>query len=160
MWRAEIHQEKPGPLYLVDVMTRGQKAHFRILWSIWLLSVYIFWDWWYRWPHIVGYPRFVLNTLVLSWTLLLPLYFFFFVSKMKRPNPEIPIPEGRAAMVVTKAPSEPWSVVRETLKAMLAQKHPHDTWLADEDPSRETMEWCREHGVKVSTRRGVPGYNR
>lgn len=22
---------------------------------------------------------------------------------------------------------------------------PHDTWIADEDPSEETLEWCKEH---------------
>src|SRR5258705_9038056 len=63
-------------------------------------------------------------------------------------------------MVVTKAPSEPWGVVRETLEAMLAQDHPHDTWLADEDPAHETIAWCKTHGVKISTRKGVADYHR
>ena len=63
-------------------------------------------------------------------------------------------------MVVTKAPSEPFEVVAETLAAMLAQDVPHDTWLADEDPSRETLDWCRRHGVLVSTRKGRADYHR
>ncbi len=62
-------------------------------------------------------------------------------------------------MVVTKAPSEPFGVVAETLRAMLAQNVPHDTWLADEDPSPETLAWCREHGVFVSTRRERADYH-
>jgi len=45
-------------------------------------------------------------------------------------------PSGsRAAMVVTEAPSEPFRMVAETLKAMLALDVTHDTWLADEAPS-------------------------
>jgi cellulose synthase (UDP-forming) len=50
--------------------------------------------------------------------------------------------------------------VRETLEAMLAQGYPHDTWLADEDPALDTLAWCREHGVCVSTRKGVTDYHR
>ncbi len=63
-------------------------------------------------------------------------------------------------MVVTKAPSEPFEVVAETLRAMLAQDVPHDTWLADEDPSPATLAWCEKHGVFVSTRKGRADYHR
>jgi cellulose synthase/poly-beta-1,6-N-acetylglucosamine synthase-like glycosyltransferase len=63
-------------------------------------------------------------------------------------------------MVVTKAPSEPFDVVRETLKAMLRQTYQHDTWLADEDPQGDTLAWCEAHGVKVSTRKGRADYHR
>jgi hypothetical protein len=62
-------------------------------------------------------------------------------------------------MVVTKAPSEPFPIVRRTLEAMLAQRYPHDTWLADEDPSAETLAWCENHGVRVSTRKGRADYH-
>ncbi|ODT17786.1 MAG: N-acetylglucosaminyltransferase, partial [Kaistia sp. SCN 65-12] len=64
------------------------------------------------------------------------------------------------AMVVTRAPSEPFPVVAETLRAMLAQNVPHDTWLADEDPSPETLAWCEANGVFVSTRKGREDYHR
>ncbi|MET0941260.1 MAG: glycosyltransferase family 2 protein, partial [Mesorhizobium sp.] len=68
--------------------------------------------------------------------------------------------DSRVAMVVTKAPSEPFAVVAETLSAMLAQDVPHDTWLADEDPSHEAIEWCARHGVSISTRKGNSDYHR
>ena len=58
---------------------------------------------------------------------------------MKKPNPELEIPrEWRIAMIVTKAPAEPWSLVRTMLEHMLAQDVPLDTWLADESTSEET----------------------
>lgn len=63
-------------------------------------------------------------------------------------------------MVVTKAPSEPWELVRRTLEAMLAQHLPHDTWLAEEAPGEDTRRWCQSHGVQVSTRQGVSDYHR
>jgi cellulose synthase/poly-beta-1,6-N-acetylglucosamine synthase-like glycosyltransferase len=81
---------------------------------------------------------------------------------MTKPNPELPVPNLRAAMVVTKAPSEPWPVLQRTLEAMLDQDYPHpfDVWLADEQPSEETLQWCDEHEVWVSTRFGVEEYHR
>lgn len=68
----------------------------------------------------------------------MPGYFYFFLLRMRVVNPLIePDPTWRLAMVVTKAPSEPWPLVRRTLEAMLAQDIPHDTWLADEAPSAD-----------------------
>ena len=55
---------------------------------------------------------------------------------------------------------EPFPIVRETLEAMLRQAYPHDTWLADEDPSPETIKSCRERGVMMSTRKGGADYHR
>ncbi|NJS40962.1 glycosyltransferase [Candidatus Gracilibacteria bacterium] len=45
---------------------------------------------------------------------------------------------------------------------MLAQKYPYkyDVWLADEDPQKETIEWCKENRVKISTRKNNPDYHR
>jgi cellulose synthase/poly-beta-1,6-N-acetylglucosamine synthase-like glycosyltransferase len=42
---------------------------------------------------------------------------------------------------------------------MLNQTYRHDTWLADEDPSDETLAWCERHSVHVSTRRGKAEYH-
>ena len=68
----------------------------------------------------------------------------------------------RVAMIVTKAPSEPWGIVENTLKAMIAQEidgYPYDVWLADENPSDDTIAWCLNQGVRISSRKGVEEYN-
>jgi cellulose synthase/poly-beta-1,6-N-acetylglucosamine synthase-like glycosyltransferase len=81
---------------------------------------------------------------------------------MLKPNPGLPTPDLRAAMIVTKAPSEPWEVVERTLLAMLDQDYPYpyDTWLADERPTGEVRQWCAAHGVRVSSREGIEDYHR
>src|SRR5437879_3581502 len=89
--------------YLVDVMDKKQKLTFLFLLLLWGLTQLVFWQWWFRSDHIVDLTRFVFNTLILAWSLLLPAYFFFFVSRMKRPNSKLPLPHYRVAMVVTKA---------------------------------------------------------
>jgi cellulose synthase (UDP-forming) len=120
-----------------------------------------FWSWWLRPEHIAGAASFVLVSLVLAWVTLEPLYFLLVFSRAKKPAGALRLPPGsRVAMVVTKAPSEPFSVAAETLIAMLEQDYPHDTWLADEDPSSETLQWCAARGIKVSTRRGRADYHR
>ena len=50
-------------------------------------------------------------------------------------------------------------LLKITLKAMLAQDLPHDTWLADEDPDEDTIQWCHENGVFISTRKDCPEYH-
>jgi len=102
----------------------------------------------------------VINTIVIGWTLILPGYYFFFVYRMKIANPALNPPEGSYAIVVTKAPSEPWPVVSRTLTAMLQQKFPYkyDVWLATEKIDAEILAWCHQHNVHISCRDGIVNY--
>jgi cellulose synthase (UDP-forming) len=148
--------------FLVPVMNGGQKRTFAALVVLWLGSLAFFWSWWLRGDHVVTVLGMVVNTLMLVWGLLLPGLFFFHVGRMRRPNPALETPRLRVAMIVTKAPSEPWDVVRGTLRGMLRQRMPYayDVWLADEKPDAETLAWCDANGVRVSTRDGVDAYHR
>jgi cellulose synthase (UDP-forming) len=151
----------PAPASLIEVLSPRKRLEYRVLCALWVVAVALFWWWWLDGGHVVGCAKFLLNSALILWTMVLPAYYLFFLGRMKRPDPSTVIPPGwRVAMVVTKAPSEPFAVARATLEAMLAQRHPHDTWLADEDPTAEALEWCRSHGVRVSTRRGVTDYQR
>ena len=129
--------------------------------AVWLITLSIFWVWWLSPEHVFSVPRFALISFVLMWATLIPAYFIFIFAKGKVPKKSKRSISGHIAMVVTKAPSEPFSVVKKTLKALLKQKgYRHDTWLADENPSRETLKWCKKHGVKISCRNGVGAYHR
>jgi cellulose synthase (UDP-forming) len=144
-------------------MTTRQLRTLRALVGLWVIALLWFWTWWLRADHVVSLGGMLLTSALIGWSTLLPGWFFYFVLRMRRTNPELELPSGRIAMVVTKAPSEPWPLVRKTLEAMLAQRLPSDrafdVWLADEDPTGEVQKWCRLHAVQVSTRRGVAGYN-
>ena len=146
---------------VVPLMDSGTRIVFHLLALGWFVALGIFWRWWLRDEHYVDAFRFGVNCFVLFWTTFIPGYFIFIIRSAVVPNPALSVPrDWRVAMVVTKAPSEPFDIVRTTLLAMLDQTYPHDTWLADEDPSPETLDWCRDHGVFVSTRRGVAAYHR
>ncbi len=145
----------------VPVLTGYRRKEYLAGAVVWLVLLIYFWAWWLRPEHYIGLWGFSLVTAVLAWVTLLPAYFIAIFYRAQKPCGPLRLPVGnRVAMVVTKAPSEPFSIVATTLNAMLAQEFPHDTWLADEDPSPETLNWCNEHGVFVSTRKNRPDYHR
>ncbi len=146
---------------LIDVLDLPRKLFLIFLVAAWLFAILEFFSWWCRAEHVVGPLRFVFNTLLVTWSIVVPSYFLFFALRMKRVNPNVPLPtHWRVAVITTRAPSEPFEVVKHTLEAMLSQRYPHDTWLADEDPTEEVYEWCRAHGVRVSTRKNIEAYHR
>ena len=158
-WAATAHVRQLEGLHLVPLMSRAQKIQYRIWLTIVLVALVYFWIWWLQPEHNIGTFSYVLNVIVIAWLTLLPLYFVLILPRAHVPA-QLPVPPGyRVAMVVTKVPSEPFPVVQETLEAMLRQTYLHDTWLADEDPSSETIKWCREHGVMISTRKDRLDYH-
>jgi len=145
---------------LVPVISPQQKKILLALLTGWVASLSWFWLWWLQTSHVVTSAGMIVNSLILVFDMFMPGYLFFFACKMKRPNPNLPVrTDWKVAMVVTKTPTEPWSIVKKTLTAMLAQSYPHDTWLADEDPSPETIAWCSTHNVSISCRKGVKEYH-
>ncbi|MEO7837019.1 MAG: glycosyltransferase family 2 protein [Acidimicrobiales bacterium] len=152
----------PSSPTLVPVLSYGRELVLRLLVLSGVVTSAWFWLWWLGNGHGRWGVGSVAATGLLGWLFLLSAYFWFFISRMTRPDPSVPLVDGRVAMIVTKAPSEDWDIVLRTLEAMLAQAFPRpfDTWLADERPSLATLEWCLAHGVKVSTRYGVSDYHR
>lgn len=143
------------------VMSRRQIWIFRGLIAAWVAATLSFWHWWLESAHLVSWTGMLFTSLPVLWGTCLPAWYFFFAHRMRQLDPETPLPRGRVAMIVTKTPSEPWSMVRKTLEAMLTQEFPRDfdVWLADEDPSEATRAWCAAYGVRISSRKGVLGYN-
>jgi len=128
---------------------------------VWIIAFTAFWHWWLDGDHLTGRTGLVLNSMLLIYLSYLSGYFVLMANRLRKVNPEIEVPAVRTAFVVTKAPSEPWEVARATILAMLEQSfpHPYDVWLCDEKPTRDVLNWCNQHGVRVSTRNGVTAYH-
>ena len=110
----------PGP-----AVSLRQELTLRVLVLATVAAGAWFWLWWLASGHgSWTSPMSVISTVLLAWVFLMPTYFLFFACRMTRPDPRIPLPALRVAMIVTKAPSEPWAVVRATLEAMLTQDYP------------------------------------
>ena len=156
--QAQGPQDEP---LMTPVLQGYRRAEYLAGAALWLAALVYFWRWWFEPAHYVDLSGSILVTLVLAWVTIIPAYFIVVFFRAKKPHGRLRLPAGsRVAMVVTKAPSEPFAIVAQTLRAMLAQEVPHDTWLADEDPSPATLDWCDRHGVHVSTRKGREDYHR
>ncbi|MCO5072334.1 MAG: cellulose synthase catalytic subunit [Rhizobiaceae bacterium] len=156
----KLRRSGPSP-YLQPLLNSRQRWVYGAGIVLWVLAQIYFWEWWLRPEHVVNVFLFTYMSVAFAWLSSQPLYFLAIFFNATRPASDLTVPTGsRIAMVVTKAPSEPFSVVSKTLEAMLKQDMPHDTWLADEDPSPETRAWCEERGVFISTRKGVADYHR
>jgi len=155
-------QRSPLRVGLVAALALRSRLGLIAIVGLWLASSAYFWSWWLAPGHVDTIAGLAVNTAVLAFDLVLvPLWFFFFLLRMRRPAKALELPELRTAIIVTKAPSEPWPLVRTTLKAMLQQDFPHsyDVWLADERLTEEVIDWCAAHDVRMSSREGVAEYH-
>lgn len=150
-----------SPELYVPLLTTRQRITLGLLTAGWLVAFAAFWYWWLQPEHNVGWPGLILNSVLLFYLSYLPIYFLVAVQRLRQINSKLHVPDLRVAFVVTKAPSEPWDLARSTLQAMLAQDFPHsyDVWLCDEDPTKETVEWCKNSQVHLSTRKGIAEYH-
>jgi len=143
------------------LLTGRRRVKYDGLILLWIVATVYFWVWWLDPEHILPGMRYWVITLAFGWLFFLQAFFIFIFRSARIPAGPLPDPAStRVAMIVTKTPSEPFSVVQKTLEAMLRQTYPHDTWLADEDPQPETIAWCKAHGVQISTRKNRPDYHR
>jgi cellulose synthase/poly-beta-1,6-N-acetylglucosamine synthase-like glycosyltransferase len=147
---------------MVPALRRRDRTAITAMSVGWMACFVTFWLWWLTPDNRTGWSGLVLNSVILFYVTAIPLYFLLSVSWLRRPDPTRRVPELRVAFIVTKAPSEPWETAKRTLVQMLGQDYPHpyDVWIADEAPSDETLIWCAQNGVKVSTRHGVDAYHR
>lgn len=128
-----------------------------VLWGVGTLS---FWRWAVQPEVWVSVPGTLINLVILIYITGYPAWPFYLFLRMQQVRGDVGVKAGeRVAMVVTKAPSEPWPLVQKTLLAMLAQHPDHDTWLADEQPTKEIRLWCEKHKVHISSRAGVVEYH-
>jgi cellulose synthase (UDP-forming) len=146
----------------VPVLSGPHRLLLGVLTVAWVACLAAFWWWWLQPEHRVGVAGLVVNSLLLAYVTSLPLYFVVAVNRLREVRRDVGLPRLRVAFVVTRAPSEGWEVACRTLQAMRDQEFPYDydVWLCDEDPPEHVLDWCRENGVYVSTRRGVDAYHR
>ncbi|GAA3825115.1 glycosyltransferase [Streptomyces phyllanthi] len=156
------HRRAVRPSTFVHRLSLRGRLLAGVLTAGWVVAFVLFWAWWLKPEHRVTWTGLAVNSLLLLYVSILPAYFLTAVSRLRHVPPSVEVPRLRVAFVVTHAPSEPWSVARATLQAMLAQKFPlpYDVWLCDEDPSEDVLRWCQSNGVRVSCRQGVREYHR
>jgi cellulose synthase (UDP-forming) len=144
-----------------SALTRGQRAlHVGIV-LLWALGNVQFWTWWM--PRAQGGEAWLAITVSAALAYqatVMPTVFWWFVGRMRRPVHRRP-PRGlRVAMITLCVPScESLGVVEGQLRALRAVRHPHDSWILDEENSPAVRELARRYGVRYFSRAGVERWN-
>jgi len=143
------------------LLNKKDKTFLAVVVACWFIAEIFFLSWWFDTQHITSSVGFAINSLLLVVLFLSPAWFLTFIFRSARVRKNIKIPQYRVAMITTKVPSEPFEIVKKNLLAMLKQNYPYkyDVWLADEQVTQETKDWCDKHNVKISCRYGVAEYH-
>ncbi|HSD80276.1 MAG TPA: glycosyltransferase family 2 protein, partial [Solirubrobacteraceae bacterium] len=146
----------------VPVLSTGRRIVYVLLGALWALVVVRFWVYWAQ-PEHRGAPALYLPaTVALAYLLTgLPTYFWFFVGRMRRPVHVPPPPGLRVAVVTLCVPShEALEIIERQLRALVAVRYPHDSWVLDEGADPEVRRRAAALGVRYFTRKGVARWNR
>ena len=152
---------RPRQVRHEPVFTRRQRVMYWALTALWLVLVVQFWRWWLAPEHQGSLVLFVLASVPMAYlTTGLPSFYWFFVGRMRRPVHMAP-PQGmRVALVTLCVPShETLDVIADQLRALVAVRYPHDSWVLDEGADPEVERLANELGVRYFTRKDVPMWN-
>jgi len=129
----------------------------------WAAGFADFWVWWFAPAHRTSTAGLAINSIILVYLTCYPAFFVIAVNRLRCVSRSVEVPMLRVALVVTRAPAEPWDIARSTLCAMKNQDFPlpYRVWLCDESPTAEILDWCAAHQVTVATRESaVAEYHR
>lgn len=152
-------------------MTRRERATYRLLMTLGVVSLLVFYGWWLRpsqlpdngdgalW-RVVDVVLFAALTFVLSHRVFMDVYVWVVARKIRRLSAApAPAPGLRVAFITTFVPgAEGLDLLGRTLPAMLAADYPHDVWLLDEGGDPEARELAEALGVHYFTRHGRREY--
>ena len=143
------------------VLSGVSLGRYRALAGLWGAVTVTFWVWWFEHATPGGSWLYWLQTVALLYqTAALPVFYWWFVGRMRRPVEVTPRSDARVAMITLCVPShESREVIREQLDALVAVSFPHDSWLLDEGGSEELRALAEARGVRYFTRCGIERWN-
>ena len=101
-----------------------------------------------------------LATLLILRSILLHQMLWFSLLLMRKPKPMTPKKGRKVAVVTTFVPeAEPFSMLEQTLKALVNLDYTHDTWVLDEGDTDEVKTLCHQLGANHFSRKQLPHYH-
>ena len=95
--RADAEDDAP---LLVPVLSLRKELTLRLLVLLTVAAMAWFWMWWIGEGHGTWTAPSVIVTTLFAWASVLSMYFLFFITRMTKPNPALPVPRACAS---------PWS---------------------------------------------------
>lgn len=111
--------------------------------------------------HIFDYLLFITLSYIVWHHILMELFSWYITTYIQQPVVQ-PVTDLklRVAYCTAYVPgSEPYDILEQTLKAMVAVDYPHDTWLLDEGNDEGAKEICKRYGVHHFSRHGKEEFN-
>lgn len=115
-----------------------------------ILIQFIFW--YFRKDHIGSLWLFILVSFSLGYKTLHLLYEWYYCAFIDAPPPKVLKRDYTVDILTTFVPGEPYQMIEETLKAIVAIEYPHQTILCDEGDDPYLKEFCASIGVIHSYR--------
>src|SRR5574337_172993 len=132
-----------------------------VILPIWISVSLWMWLWWFN-ASTVGFKGLylILTAAIFYEYAFLPTIFIYFLFRVKKPLRRIAQRNKKVALITLCVPSqESDDIIEQQLKAMVAVRYPHDSWILDEGNSKKVKRLARKYGVKYFSRRGINKYN-
>ena len=139
----------------VRALNRSDRRAVTVLSAGWAASFVWFWTWWLSPGHSAGWPGLVLNSALLFYLTVTPAYFLIAALRLRRVDPRLSVPRLRVAFVVTRAPSEPWAVVRGRRSRRCCARTSHSGTTSGSATRRRTTGSWRGAGSTASACRAA-----
>ncbi len=113
-------------------VTTISRFFFLILVIAGVISIALFFDWWFRRGHMASILLFVLLSLIIWYGILRIIIIWINYLGIKKPERIEPEKGLKVAIFTTSSPGEPLSMFDKTLEACANITYPHTTYLLDD----------------------------
>lgn len=154
--KAILVQVKDSDQFHTSPEIRRQFPHglaaLRLLVAMGLLSVFVLLFWVSQEEHQGYWPLFILFAISIGYKLLKILFEWYHYWSVSLPIKPKLSKVFTVDMLTTAVPGEPYAMTEKTLRAMVAVRYPHTTYLCDEGNDPYLKQLCHELGVIHITR--------
>lgn len=148
-----ILKDKHTAVIAAAPVTFRQRILLRLMIGLGLFALAILLNWLLNRQHAGYQPLFYLLLISIGYKILKVLFeWYHYWAVRNAAAPPVLTRNWTVDMFTTAMPGEPYSLIEDTLKAMVAVRYPHTTYLCDEGNDPQLKALCDSLGVRHMTR--------
>jgi len=153
--------ESLGAVRKIAVMTRNDQTVYALLSVLLAVAILSFIAYWIGLPEWrTHFFAFTMMSLILVFTLYGFVQPWLVLPFMRRPLAMPPVEGARVGVFTTFVPSgESLEMLEYTVRALVAMRYPHDTWVLDEGNDPRVRALCERLGARHFSRKGRADLN-
>jgi cellulose synthase (UDP-forming) len=138
-------------------ITRKERFLLLILVLSGILSIFIFFDWWFKEVHVSNLLLYVTLTLIFWYSIFRLVLIWINYLGIRKPEKTRAKKGLSVAIYTTSSPGEPLEMFDKTLEACQKINYPHTTYLLDDTQKPEFKALAEKHGAVWLNIVGFPG---